>query len=130
MCKDTAIEPGSGPVEPGTATPLTGTFRSPRGRRGDMKGAVRVLDLEIGPREITVTGAFTGALHEEDGSLIGVDSCRATFPADIVRRGHGYVPVLRPFHLDLMGLSVQVGPVDLAPTLVQGLLHGPAATPS
>jgi hypothetical protein len=70
--------------------------------------------LVIVPRGAFVTGVFTGELREDDGSLIGVDTRRATIRADLVPHGDGYLPVLRPFQLDLMGLTVDVDatPVD------------------
>ncbi len=88
--------------------PLTGTFRSPRGRLGHMQGSLRVHRLVILPRGTFVTGVFTGELRDEDGSVVGVDTRRATIGADLVRSGAGYLPVLRPFQLDLMGIAVDV----------------------
>ena len=99
-----------------TPVPLAGTFRSPRGRTGHLQGSIRVHRLVILPRGAFVTGVFTGELREEDGSLIGVDTRRATIAADLVPQGDSYLPVLRPFQLDLMGLTVDVAatPVDRA----------------
>jgi len=99
-----------------TPVPLAGTFRSPRGRTGHLQGSIRVHRLVILPRGAFVTGVFTGELREDDGSLIGVDTRRATIAADLVPQGDGYLPVLRPFQLDLMGLTVDVAatPVDRA----------------
>ena len=71
--------------------------------------------LVIVPRGAFVTGVFTGELREDDGSLIGVDTRRATIEADLVRHGDGYLPVLRPFQLDLMGLTVDVAATPVAP---------------
>ena len=63
-----------------------------------------------------MTGVFTGELRDDDGSLIGVDTRRATIAADLVPHGDGYLPVLRPFQLDLMGLTVEcLDPVDPSP---------------
>ena len=97
--------------------PLTGTFRSPRGRLGHMAGALRVHRLLIVPRGTFVTGVFTGELRDDDGSLVGVDTRRATIAADLVREGHGYLPVLRPFQLDLMGITVDVDATTIDPAL-------------
>ena len=101
-----------------TPVPLAGTFRSPRGRLGHMVGALRVHRLVVVPRGTFVTGVFTGELRDDDGSLVGVDTRRATIAADLVREGHGYLPVLRPFQLDLMGITVDVEAttIDPAPT--------------
>ena len=100
-----------------TPVPLTGTFRSPRGRLGRMVGALRVHRLVIVPRGTFVTGVFTGELRDDDGSLVGVDTRRATIAADLVREGHGYRPVLRPFQLDLMGITVDVDATTIDPAL-------------
>jgi len=97
--------------------PLAGTFRSPRGRLGHMVGALRVHRLLIVPRGTFVTGVFTGELRDDDGSLVGVDTRRATIAADLVREGHGYLPVLRPFQLDLMGITVDVDATTIDPAL-------------
>ncbi len=113
-----------------TPAPLAGTFRSPRGRPGHMVGALRVHDLVIRPRGAFVTGVFTGELRDDDGSLIGVDTRRATVAADIVRRGHGYMAVIRPFRLDLMGITVDVDAAPLDPELVQRMPRGPNGVPS
>jgi len=101
---------------------LEGTFRSPRGRLGRMRGSLRVHRLVIVPRGTFVTGVFTGELRDDDGSLVGVDTRRATIAADLVRAGSGYLPVLRPFQLDLMGITVQVPAttVEQAPTPPRG----------
>ena len=121
--------------------PLAGTFRSPRGRLGHMVGALRVHRLVIVPRGTFVTGVFTGELRDDDGSLVGVDTRRATIAADLVREGHGYLPVLRPFQLDLMGITVDVDATTIDPALApspsrssrrggQRTLHGPRVVPS
>ena len=104
-----------GPAD--TPVPLTGTFRSPRGRLGHMVGALRVHRLLVVPRGTFVTGVFTGELRDDDGSLVGVDTRRATIAADLMREGHGYLPVLRPFQLDLMGITVDVDATTIDPAL-------------
>ena len=48
---------------------------------------LRVHRLLIVPRGTFVTGVFTGELRDDDGSLVGVDTRRATIAADLVRRG-------------------------------------------
>jgi hypothetical protein len=80
-----------------------------------MVGALRVHRLLVVPRGTFVTGVFTGELRDDDGSLVGVDTRRATIAADLVRAGHGYLPVLRPFQLDLMGITVDVDPTTIDP---------------
>jgi hypothetical protein len=69
------------------------------------------------PRGTFVSGVFTGELRDHDGSLVGVDTRRATIAADLVRQGEGYLPVLRPFQLDLMGITVDVSATTLDPAL-------------
>ena len=98
-----------------TPVALEGTFRSPRGRLGYMVGALRVNRLVIAPRGTFVTGVFTGELRDADDSLVGVDTRRATVAADLVRQGTGYLPVLRPFQLDLMGITVDVDATTIDP---------------
>ena len=107
----------SGPV------PLVGTFRSPRGRVGHMRGSLRVRRLVIVPRGTFVAGVCTGTLHDADGSLIGVDTRRATIEADLLRQDDGYATVLRPFEVDLMGLTVSVATTTIDPTV----LHTPGS---
>lgn len=96
---------------------VTGTFRSPRGRSGVMSGFLRVQRLVLTPRGAFLTGVFTGELRDADASLIGVDSRRVTAPVDLVRDADGYTPVVRPLHLDLMGISVEVDAVRIDPGL-------------
>ena len=93
---------------PDAPVPLEGTFRSPRGRLGQMRGTLRVRRLVVVPGGTFVAGVFTGELRDADGSVIGVDTRRATIPAGLVRHGDGYLPVLQPFQLDLMGIAVDV----------------------
>jgi hypothetical protein len=99
----------SGPhagADDGTA--IRGTFRSPRGRCGQMIGSVRLQRLVLVPRGAFITGVFTGELHEPDGTLIGVDSRRATAPADLLRDETGLHPIVRPLRLELMGIPVDI----------------------
>jgi len=106
-----------------------------------MVGALRVHRLLIVPRGTFVTGVFTGELRDDDGSLVGVDTRRATIAADLVREGHGYLPVLRPFQLDLMGITVDVDATTIDPEPApspsrsrrrggQRTLHVPRGVPS
>jgi hypothetical protein len=98
-------------------TAITGTFRSPRGRSGTMNGHLRLQRLVIVPRGVFVRGVVTGELREPDGTLIGVDSRRATLPADLERDGGGLQPVVRPLQLDLMGITIDVQPFAIEPAL-------------
>jgi hypothetical protein len=115
-----AFRPRPRPASPRPAdvpVPLVGTFRAPSGRMGHLVGSLRVHRLVIIPRGTFVTGVFTGELRDHDGSLVGVDTRRATIAADLVRQGEGYLPVLRPFQLDLMGITVDVAATTIDPTL-------------
>ena len=105
--------------------PLVGTFRAPRGGLGHLVGSLRVSRLVIIPRGTFVTGVFTGELRDHDGSLVGVDTRRATIAADLVRQGEGYLPVLRPFQLDLMGITVDVAATTIDPALAPSGDRGP-----
>ena len=96
---------------------VSGSFRSPRGHAGRMTGSVRVQRLVLVPRGVFVTGFFTGELRDDDGSLIAVGSRRATVPADLVQDERGFRPWVRPFRLDLMGLTVEVAGFAVDPTL-------------
>jgi hypothetical protein len=114
-----AFRPRPRPASPRPAdvpVPLVGTFRAPSGRMGHLVGSLRVHRLVIIPRGTFVTGVFTGELRDHDGSLVGVDTRRATIAADLVRQGEGYLPVLRPFQLDLMGITVDVAATTIDPT--------------
>lgn len=101
---------GRGGLRPSAAdgTPVTGTFRSPRGRIGVMTGHLRLHRLVLVPRGVFVDGVFTGELREPDGTVVGLDSRRATAAADLVRGPDGLRPVVRPLQLDLMGIAVRV----------------------
>jgi hypothetical protein len=103
---------------PEVPVPLLGTFRSPSGRMGRMEGSLRVQRLVIVPRGAFVKGVFTGRLLDADGSLVGMDSRRASIGADLVREGHGYAPVVRPFQLALMGIVVEVEEATLSCPIV------------
>lgn len=96
---------------------VRGTFRSPRGRAGRMSGSVRLQRLVLVPRGAFVTGVFTGELRDHDGSLIGVESRRATAPANLVQDERGFRPWVRPFSLDLMGITVDVEGFAVDPAL-------------
>jgi hypothetical protein len=93
-----------------------GTFRSPRGRAGRMTGSVRLQRLVLVPRGAFVTGVFTGELRDDDG-IIGVESRRATAPADLVPDERVFRPWVRPFALDLMGITVNVAGFAVDPAL-------------
>jgi hypothetical protein len=108
---------GAPRIPDGDCTPITGTFRSPRGRAGSLTGHLRLQRLVIAPRGAFVTGVFTGELREADGTLIGVDSRRATTPADLVRDDDGMRPVVRSLQLDLMGIAIEVEPFAIEPSL-------------
>ncbi len=96
---------------------VRGTFRSPRGRAGRMTGSVRVQRLVFVPRGVFVTGFFTGELRDDDGSLIALGTRRATAPADLVQDVRGFRPWVRPFQLDLMGITVEVTGFVVDPAL-------------
>jgi hypothetical protein len=82
-----------------------------------MTGHLRLQRLVIAPRGAFVTGVFTGELREPEGTLIGMDSRRATAPADLVRDDEGLHPVVRPFRLDLMGIAIDIDPFAIEPSL-------------
>ena len=109
--------PNLGELRPsdGEGTAIKGAFRSPRGRAGTMSGHLRLLRLVILPNDAFITGVFTGELREPDGTLIGVDSRRATVPADLEREESVLRPVVRPLQLDLMGITIDVQPVAIEP---------------
>ena len=101
----------------GGGVAITGTFRSPCGRSGTMTGSLRLQRLVIVPRGAFVTGVFAGELREPDGTLVGVDSRRASAPADLVRDDRGLRPVVRPLQLDLMGIMIDVDSFAIEPSL-------------
>ena len=105
-------------VAPDTPVPLSGTFLSPRGQRGVMEGSLRVERLVIAPRGAFVKGVFTGRLLDADGTLVGMDSQRATIAADLVRVDDGYAPFVRNFQLILMGIVVDVTEARVGHALV------------
>lgn len=104
-------------------TPVTGTFRSPRGNAGVMTGHLRLQRLVLVPRGAFVTGVLTGELREPDGTVVGRDSRRTTAPADLVRDDLGLHPVVRPLELDLMGIAVRVEPFAIEPGAVFPSAH-------
>ena len=94
-----------------------GTFRSPRGRQGVAHGHLRIQRLVIEQRGAVVTGIFTAELREPDGTLIGVDSQRATTPADLVRVEDDLRPMVRSLRIELLGIPVTVDPFSIEPAL-------------
>ena len=102
---------------PGREHPqIRGTFRSPTGGSGRMTGSLRVQRLVMTERGAFVTGVFTGSLRDDGGTPIGIESRRATVPVDLVRDVAGFRPWVRPFELDLMGISVEVSTFALDPS--------------
>lgn len=97
--------------------PFTGTFRTPLGRLSAVEGHLRVQRLVLVPSGVFVTGVFVAELREADGTFIGIDSRRATVPADLVRREDGLQPVVRATRLSLMGLELQITPFPVDPRL-------------
>jgi hypothetical protein len=96
---------------------VRGTVRSPRGRAGRMIGSVRVQRLVLVPRGAFVTGVFTGELRDDDGSLVAIGSRRATAAADLIEDDRGFRPWVRPFSLDLTGITVEVAGFAVDPAL-------------
>lgn len=99
---------------------VTGTFRSPRGRSGLMKGILRVRALDLGAGAASLDGVFTAELRERDGSLIGVDSRRMTVPADLEPHASGRRLLVGPLDLDLMGITVRVQRFAIDPSALPG----------
>jgi len=58
-------------------------------------------------------GVFSGELLDENGSWVGTGSRRQTAPADITPTPHGLLALIGPVSLDLLGLSVNVGPFSV-----------------
>lgn len=87
---------------------VTGTFRSPRGRRGEMHGILRVAGMQPTPHGAVLSGVFTAELREDDGDVIGLDSRRATVPAEVVEGESGPLLLVGPVDVDLMGITVHV----------------------
>ena len=94
---------------------VEGTFQSPRGRRGSMHGTLRVRRFVLGPDGLCLSGVFTAELREDDGTLIGVDSRRATVPVEVVHDERGSRLVVAPVALELMGIVVDVRQFVLDP---------------
>jgi hypothetical protein len=94
---------------------VTGTFRSPRARRGEMTGILRVATLRPTPDGVRLTGVFTAELREDDGAVIGLDSRRATVAAEVVDGSRGPLFRVGPLDLDLMGITVHVAPFTIDP---------------
>ena len=99
---------------------FTGTFRTPLGRLSAVEGHLRVQRLVLVPSGVFVTGVFVAELREADGTFIGIDSRRATVPADLVRRDDGLQPVVRATRLTLMGLELRIASFPVDPRLPLG----------
>ena len=106
---------GADAADAGTHHAVTGTFRSPRGRSGEMHGILRVAGLHLVPSGVRLTGVFTAELREADGSLIGLDSRRTTVATELVHRESGAQLLVGPLDLDLMGMTVHVQQFTIAP---------------
>jgi len=109
--------PGSPRLDEFEDAPFTGTFCTPLGRLATVEGHLRVQRLVLVPSGLFVTGVFVAELLEPDGTFIGIDSRRATVPADLVRRGDCLQPVVRATRLSLMGLELQIAPFPVDPRL-------------
>lgn len=92
----------------GTATPIHGTFRSPRGLAGSMHGSLRLERVGVEADGLRVAGVFTGELLDADGTSIGVGSRRQVAPAMVPDDGDGGHVLIGPVQVDLLGLDVSI----------------------
>lgn len=92
----------------GTATPIHGTFRSPRGLAGSMHGSLRLERVGVEAGRLRVAGVFTGELLDADGTSIGVGSRRQVAPAMVPDDGDGGHVLIGPVQVDLLGLDVSI----------------------
>lgn len=111
------------------ATAVRGTFRSPKGKVGAMSGWLRLGRFVLDADQLKATGVFTGELVDADGTLVGVDSCRKTVPAEISRSAGGIVATIGPVDVDLLGLVVTISPFSVE-ARVPGRAHPHATTVS
>lgn len=87
---------------------IVGAFRSPSGATGTMSGWFRLVRFVADGDHLGAEGVFTGALHDADGSSIGIGSRRRTVPVALTRSEDGLVALLGPLEVDLLGLCVSV----------------------
>ncbi|HEX5522328.1 MAG TPA: hypothetical protein VFX53_02690, partial [Pedococcus sp.] len=78
-----------------------------------MSGWLRLGRFVLDADELKATGVFTGELVDADGTLVGVDSCRKTVPAEISRSAGGIVATIGPVDVDLLGLVVTISPFSV-----------------
>ena len=119
---------GTDLADAGSHHAVTGTFRSPRGRSGEMHGILRVAELRQAPSGVRLEGVFTAELREADGTRIGVDSRRTTVAPELVRQERCHQLVIGPLDLDLMGITVHVDRFTIGDPGARIPCAGPPAT--
>ena len=103
---------------------VQGTFRSPSGRAGTMRGWMRFGRFVTAGGQLCAAGVITGELIDADGSVVGVGSRRRLAPAVIVPNGDTLVAEIGPVDVDLLGLRVHlpsfVVPLGRSPERARG----------
>jgi len=109
--------------------PIHGTFRSPRGRSGTMRGSLRLQRLSMTPEGACAEGVFTGELFDADGSRVGTGSRRQSAPAGI-GGPEGSSVTIGPLDIDLMGFVISVPAISVpAPCAVGDCTHQDGGRP-
>lgn len=100
---------GAGPG-PTPATPVRGTFASPRGGTGSFRGAYLLEHLLPGAGHVAVRGVFTGELTDGNGERVGIAARRRTTPVDLGAAEGCLLVRIAGLDVDLNGLLVGVEP--------------------
>jgi hypothetical protein len=89
-------------------------FRSPTGRLGRFVGGYRLKDVVVVRGQLFAVGVFSGALTDAGGELIGVAARSQRTPAVVVGPPTRRVVRLQASHVDLGGLVVETGDIEVA----------------
>lgn len=101
------------------ASPVIGTFPSPRGSRGTFAGTYRLERLVDQYGQTAAAGVFTGELTDGDGRHLGVGSCRHTAAAELTLAPDAFHAHLGPLDVNLLGFLVTVDEFSI--TVPRGL---------
>jgi len=101
------------------ASPVIGTFPSPRGSRGTFAGTYRLERLVNQYGQTAAAGIFSGELTDGDGRHLGVGSCRHTAAAELTSEPDAFRTHLGPLDVNLLGFLVTVNEFSI--TVPRGL---------
>lgn len=91
-----------------SATPVTGSFPSPRGSTGTFSGTYRLERLVDQYGQAAAAGIFTGELTDGTGRPLGASSRRHTAAVELTSEPEAFHARLGPLDVNLLGFIVTV----------------------